>query len=263
MSTLINLFICAFLSLVALESRLLLLRAMAKAGVKEMPTNWLAALVSVLSQDDAQLRGQAVATIRAIPFGKQRPAELIQSLVKIAQDSQSEPSWRIQAAAAVPGGLAQVPPELFELLRGQLRGDADVGLRSAAVDVLTTAQLTAEQLGSLTALHRKAGALGDVFVQLVDARCAGLGLSLRSPRDASLRGCQVSYAFDGDAYAVVRALAARGVIGDFRAPDLLRFGLAPMYTRAVDVWDAVDALHDVLAAQSWRAHAVAVRPTVT
>jgi kynureninase len=73
----------------------------------------------------------------------------------------------------------------------------------------------------------------------------------------------VSYACDGDGYAVMQALAARGVIGDFRAPDLLRFGLAPMYTRFADVWDAVEALRDVLATQSWRAHSVGVRPTVT
>ena len=55
------------------------------------------------------------------------------------------------------------------------------------------------------------------------------------------------YAFAGDGCAAMQALIERGVIGDFRAPDLLRFGAAPLYTRFVDVWDAVDALRDVLA----------------
>ena len=71
-------------------------------------------------------------------------------------------------------------------------------------------------------------------------------------RATRARGSQVSYAFAGDGYAVMQALIERGVIGDFRAPDLLRFGAAPLYTRFVDVWDAVDALRDVLA-RCWRA----------
>ena len=52
-------------------------------------------------------------------------------------------------------------------------------------------------------------------------------------------------------YAVMQALIERGVIGDFRAPDILRFGLAPLYNRYVDVWDAVDALRDILATRAW------------
>ena len=136
-------------SSLAAGPRLLALRAMAKAGVKEMPPSWAAALASVLSQDDTQLRVQGVTTIRAIPFGKQRPSGLIQALLKIVQDSKCEPSLRLPAAAAVPDGVGEVTSELFELLRGQLQGDADVGLRSAAVDVLATAGLSAEQLGEL------------------------------------------------------------------------------------------------------------------
>jgi putative heme-binding domain-containing protein len=134
----------------ATESRLLALRAMSRSGVKEIPATWISSLSSVLSEDDANLRGQTVATIRAVPFGKQQPVELMQSLLKIVENSQIDTSLRIQAAAAVPGGLGEVSADLFDLLRGQLRGDADVGLRSAAVDVLTTAGLSVEQRGILT-----------------------------------------------------------------------------------------------------------------
>lgn len=146
-------------SSLAAGSRLLALRAMAKAGVKEMPPGWAAALASVLSQDDPPLRVQAVTTIRAIPFGKQRPSGLIQALIKIVQDSKSEPGLRLPAAAAVPSGVGEVSSELFDLLRGQLRGDADVGLRSAAVDVLTAASLSAEQLGELASSFDTVGPL--------------------------------------------------------------------------------------------------------
>ena len=65
------------------------------------------------------------------------------------------------------------------------------------------------------------------------------------------------------AHAIVQALIARGVVGDFRAPDILRFGFAPLYTRFVDVWDAVDRLTQVLASGEWREERFRVRAAVT
>ena len=65
-----------------------------------------------------------------------------------------------------------------------------------------------------------------------------------------LRGAQVSFRH-ADGYAIIQALIARGVIGDFRAPDLLRFGFAPLYVRFVDAWDAVDVLRDVLTTRAF------------
>ena len=64
-------------------------------------------------------------------------------------------------------------------------------------------------------------------------------------------------------YAIVQALIERGVIGDFRAPEILRFGFAPLYTRFVDVWDAVDRLKEVLDSGLWREPRFTVRATVT
>lgn len=103
----------------------------------------------------------------------------------------------------------------------------------------------------IEAARRKAQSLTDLFIRLVDERCAGLGLEVASPRDAALRGSQVALRHP-EGYPVMRALIDRGVIGDFRAPDVLRFGFAAPYTRHVDAWDAVETLREVLETQAWR-----------
>jgi len=103
------------------------------------------------------------------------------------------------------------------------------------------------------ALRAKSIALTDLFVQLVEDRCTDLGVNLASPRAAHQRGSQVCLAH-AQAWPVMQALIAnpaRAVIGDFRAPNILRFGFAPLYVRYVDVWDAVEMLRDVLATKAW------------
>ncbi len=97
----------------------------------------------------------------------------------------------------------------------------------------------------------KAGALGDLFIERVEARCAGKGLALVSPRNPAARGGQVSFTHP-HGWAVMQNLIARGVIGDFRAPDVIRFGFAPLYVGHKDVWDAVEVLGDILDSESWR-----------
>jgi kynureninase len=99
-------------------------------------------------------------------------------------------------------------------------------------------------------LRAKAMAITDLFIRAVEQECAGFDLSLLSPRDAARRGSQVSITH-AQAYPVMQALIARGVIGDFRAPDILRFGFAPLYLRFVDAWDAAQALHTVLETRAW------------
>ncbi len=99
-------------------------------------------------------------------------------------------------------------------------------------------------------LRRKSMALTDLFVRLVAQECSGFGLELASPHEARARGSQVSLRHP-EGYAIVQALIARGVIGDFRTPDLLRFGFAPVYLRFVDVWDAVASLRAVLLGREW------------
>lgn len=114
----------------------------------------------------------------------------------------------------------------------------------------------------LGALRRKGEALGDLFIRLVDQRLSGFGVSVASPRRAAARGSQVSLRH-GDGFAVMQALIARGVIGDFREPDLLRFGFAPLTVRYVDLWDAVEALRDVLASEEFREERHRRRAAVT
>ncbi|MDE2922944.1 MAG: kynureninase [Acidobacteriota bacterium] len=94
-------------------------------------------------------------------------------------------------------------------------------------------------------LRRKSGALGDLFLRLAAERVAEFGVVPASPEDACQRGAQVSLRHP-EGHALVQALNARGVIGDFRGPDLMRFGLAPLYVRYVDVWNAVEALRLIL-----------------
>ena len=100
-------------------------------------------------------------------------------------------------------------------------------------------------------IHAKARQLTGYFIDLVEARCGGHNLALISPRDAALRGAQVAFTHATGGHAIIAALIAEGVIGDFRAPDVLRFGFAPLYTRFVDVWHAVDRLAGILDQRRW------------
>ena len=129
----------------------------------------------------------------------------------------------------------------------------------AALDCGVDTLLAAEPLGGLTALRAKSLALTDLFIALVRERLGGHGLALATPEDHAQRGSQVSLAAPEGGYAIMQALIHRSVIGDFRAgdgtaaePDLLRFGFTPLYTRFVDVWDAVEALAGVLDTAAWR-----------
>ncbi|MGB6054126.1 MAG: kynureninase, partial [Burkholderiaceae bacterium] len=98
---------------------------------------------------------------------------------------------------------------------------------------------------TMAAVRAKSLALTSLFIELVEARCAAHPLRLETPRAPQLRGSQVSFAHPYG-YAVMQALIGRGVIGDYREPEIMRFGFTPLYTRFADVWDAVDALADIL-----------------
>uniref|UniRef100_UPI0035C94E8B kynureninase n=1 Tax=uncultured Sphingomonas sp. TaxID=158754 RepID=UPI0035C94E8B len=110
----------------------------------------------------------------------------------------------------------------------------------------------------MAAAAAKSRALGDLLIDLVEQRCPDIGIA--SPRER--RGAHVSLRHP-DAYAICQALIARGVIGDFRPPDVLRLGLPALYVRFADVWDAVEYLTRVLASGEWREERFAVRRAVT
>jgi kynureninase len=118
----------------------------------------------------------------------------------------------------------------------------------------------------MAALRAKSVAMTTLYAALAERAVGGFGAAsgfgLASPRDAARRGSQVSLTHP-QGYAIVQALIARGVIGDFRAPDILRFGFAPLYLRFVDVWDAAEALRDVVATRAWDRPEFLARKAVT
>jgi kynureninase len=136
-------------------------------------------------------------------------------------------------------------------------------LSLAALECGVDTVLAADEHGGIAAIRRKSIALTELFIELVETRCSSLGLTLATPRDAGERGSQVAFAHATGGYAIMQALIERGVIGDFRAPDILRFGFTPLYTRFVDVWDAVDRLGQVLTSGEWRDPRFSVRAAVT
>lgn len=112
------------------------------------------------------------------------------------------------------------------------------------------------------AIRAKSVALTELFMELVEEHCAGGGFEIITPRDAAARGSQVSLRHE-HGYAIMQALIAAGVIGDFRAPDVMRFGLAPLYVRYVDMWDAVMALRQIMDTGAWRRAEFRRRAAVT
>jgi kynureninase len=145
-------------------------------------------------------------------------------------------------------------------------------LSMVALDCGLDTLLAAEPMGGMAALRRKSLALTDLFIRLVEERCAGHGLNLATPREPDRRGSQVCFtrvdpkdpAGSSGAYAIVQALIGRGVIGDYRAgepaagageagsQDILRFGFTPLYLGFEDVWRAVEQLRQVIDSGEWR-----------
>ena len=111
----------------------------------------------------------------------------------------------------------------------------------------------------IAAVRAKSLRLAELFIALMEQEAE---FRLLTPREPAARGSQVAFAHP-DGYAIMQALIERGVIGDFRAPDVLRFGLAPLYVRYVDVWDAVAVLRDVMRSEAWRDARFQQRRSVT
>ena len=133
---------------------------------------------------------------------------------------------------------------------------AILGMRalSASLDVFADVDVTQ--------VRAKSMALTGLFIELVDQQCAGHGFGLFSPRDAERRGSQVALTHPGG-YAIMQALIARGMVGDFRMPDILRFGFAPLYIGYEDVWNAVAILREIMETGEWQKPEYAVKSAVT
>ncbi len=133
---------------------------------------------------------------------------------------------------------------------------AVLAMTALEVGVETIARAGVDQL------RAKATALTEHFIALADERLRSHGFELISPRDPDLRGAQVSLR-QAEGFPIMAALVARGVIGDFREPDILRFGFAPLTTRFVDVWDAVEVLVEIMENRAWDRPDHRRRPRVT
>ena len=112
------------------------------------------------------------------------------------------------------------------------------------------------------AVRAKSERLTNLFIELVEQRCGGFDIGLLTPRESAQRGSHVSLTH-AEGYPIVQALIARGVIGDFRAPNVMRFGFAPLYLSYQDVWNAVSELKDVLMTEAWREPKFQERAAVT
>src|SRR4051794_29743082 len=138
---------------------------------------------------------------------------------------------------------------------------ASAGLE-ASLDVFDQAQLDQAQFDQvpLDQLRAKSLALGDLFLEVLAG--SGEGVDVVTPTGPEQRGSQLSLRHRS-AYPIVRNLIARGVVGDFREPDVMRFGFAPLYTRYVDAYDAVTTLIEVVTTRTYQEPAFSPRHQVT
>ena len=173
---------------------------------------------------------------------------------------------RLQAELRNPiaGWLGHASPFTFEPeylpapgIRSWMTGSPPV-IAIAALEVAIDILLEADA----RALGEKAHGLTELFMRLAEARLLRFGFEVATPRDASRRGAQVSLRH-ADGYGVVRALIDDGVIGDFRDPDVCRFGFPPLYTRYVDVWDAAERMVTVMESGAHRRAEYAQRAEIT
>jgi kynureninase len=135
-----------------------------------------------------------------------------------------------------------------------------VGTSSQLGLIALEAALTAFDGVGMPALRSKSEALTELFIALADQELTGFGLA--SPREAAQRGSQVALTHP-EGYAIMQVLIARGVIGDYRAPDILRFGFAPLYVGFMDVWNAIAQIKSIMETQAWKAPEFNQRKAVT
>lgn len=154
------------------------------------------------------------------------------------------------ARPALSGWMGHEAPFAFDLdyRAGERIERMRVGTPPVIALAVLEAALDAWDGVDMADVRRASIALGDLFIAEVERRCPGLELG--SPRDGRARGSQVSFLFD-EGYAVMQALIARGVIGDFRAPRTMRFGFTPLYIGEAEVMAAVATLETVIAGRLW------------
>lgn len=173
------------------------------------------------------------------------------------------PRWQNVIKNPLPGWLGHARPFDFELEYEAAQGMRSFVTSSPSILALAALDGALDVFGRTTmaALRRKSLELTDLFIELVEAKLPGQ-FEIVTPRDHLRRGSQVALRHP-ESYGIVQAMIARGVTGDFRAPDIARFGFAPLYVRFVDVYDAVEHLVAVLDNNEHRDPRFTVRNPVT
>ena len=163
----------------------------------------------------------------------------------------------------IPGWLGHARPFDFELEYAPASGMQAFVTSSPSIVALAVLDGALDVWNRVTIekVRAKSLVLSDLFIDLVEARLPGV-FTLATPREHARRGSQVSLRHP-HSYGVVQAMIERGVIGDFRDPDIVRFGFAPLYLRYVDVYDAVAHLVEVIESEDHLAPRFAVRQAVT
>ncbi|NEY89345.1 kynureninase [Tabrizicola oligotrophica] len=172
------------------------------------------------------------------------------------------PRHQERARPALSGWQGHDAPFAFDLDYRPARGAER--MRVGTPPILQLAALEAsldiwDQV-DMAALRTRSLQLTDLFITGVEATCPSL--TLATPRDHALRGSQVSFRHP-EGYAIMQALISKGVIGDFRAPDIIRFGFTPLYTSDADVTKAVDILAEIMANSLWDIPEFKTRKKVT
>ncbi len=166
------------------------------------------------------------------------------------------------ARPALCGWLGHESPFGFDLTYRPAAGIERMRVGTPAVLQMAALESALDiwDMVTIEAVRARSIELTEAFIAGVEAACPMLELA--SPRNPDQRGSQISFRHE-EGYSIMQALIARGVIGDFRAPDLMRFGFTPLYIGYADVWDAVDVLTDVLTTEVWREPRYSTRHAVT
>lgn len=172
-------------------------------------------------------------------------------------------SWQGILRNPLPGWLGHARPFDFELAYEPAEGMQAFVTSSPSMIALAALDgaLDVFERTTMEEIRAKSLALTDVFIALVEEQLPGV-FQLATPLEHEKRGSQVALRHD-EGYAIIQALIERGVIGDFRDPDICRFGFTPLYLRFVDVFDAVERIADVMNAGLYRDARFKVRNAVT
>lgn len=104
---------------------------------------------------------------------------------------------------------------------------------------------------SIIEIREKSIKLSEMFIQLMQQECTEFGFTLFSPKNSEQRGSQISFLHE-NAYSIIQALISHGIIGDYREPNVMRFGISPLYMRFEDVWNAITCLREIMQTGEWQ-----------